>query len=257
MSKNSKRPLVILIVALIIVVACTLFFFSKKAAAPETGKTGAPTSQADTASTPSFNKKQYSTTDPTSMWVIVNKQHQLDPKDYVPSDLVFPNVPLRVPGNESMKLRSETATALEQLIASAKNAGFNLMLASGYRSYNYQVGLYGGYVKSLGQSEADKTSARPGHSEHQTGLALDVEPATKECELEQCFGTLPEGKWIAEHAYEYGFIVRYPADKIGVTGYEYEPWHLRYIGKDLAAELHAKKVTTLEEFFGVNGGTSY
>ncbi|HSX29260.1 MAG TPA: M15 family metallopeptidase [Candidatus Saccharimonadales bacterium] len=228
--------------------------FGNKAAAPKADH-GATVSQASQSST--FNKTQYSTSDPTSIWVVVNKQHALNPKNYTPANLVFPNVPLRVPGNESMQLREDTANALEALVAAAKSDGLNLMLASGYRSYNYQVGLYNGYVKSMGQAEADKTSARPGHSEHQTGLAFDLEPTNKECELETCFGDIPDGQWLAAEAYKYGFIIRYPADKVSVTGYEYEPWHLRYIGKELSAEMHKQHITTLETFFGITGGTQY
>jgi zinc D-Ala-D-Ala carboxypeptidase len=230
---------------------------SDKALAPKPAKTSTAKQPANTATTPSFNKARYSTTGPSSMWVVVNKQHQLTPKDYVPADLVYPNIPLRVPGNASMQVRQKTAAALEELAAGAKTAGLNLMLASGYRSYSYQVGLYNGYVKSIGQTEADKTSARPGYSEHQTGLAADLEPASRLCEVTACFGDTTEGTWLAAHAYEYGFIIRYPADKVPITGYSYEPWHIRYVGKELAGELHKQHIATLEEFFGITGGQSY
>ena len=204
-----------------------------------------------------FNKKQYSLTDPTSIWVIVNKQHPLNPKDYAPSDLVVPNVPLRVPGNESMEVRQVTATALEAMFAAAKTQGINLMLSSGYRSYVYQVNLYNGYVQSQGQAAADTESARPGYSEHQTGLAADLEPVSRNCEVEQCFAATPEGEWLVANAYKYGFIIRYTADKVPVTGYEYEPWHVRYVGTALSNEMHKDGIETLEEFFGVSGGQSY
>jgi len=204
-----------------------------------------------------FHKAQYSTTDPTSIWVIVNKQHPLNPKNYAPADLTFPNVPLRVPGNESMQVRKQTASALETMFADAKTAGLKLMLSSGYRSYTYQVNLYNGYVQTQGQAMADTQSARPGYSEHQTGLAADIEPSTQKCELEQCFADTPEGKWLAANAYKYGFIIRYTADKVATTGYEYEPWHVRYVGTELATEMHNKGIATLEEFFGVSGGKNY
>ncbi len=204
-----------------------------------------------------FNKKQYSTTDPTSIWTVVNKQHSLNPKDYAPADLTVPNVLLRVPGNESMQVRKPTAAALETMFTAAKTDGLNLMLSSGYRSYAYQVNLYNGYVQTQGQATADTQSARPGFSEHQTGLAADIEPSTRKCELEQCFADTPEGKWIVANAYKYGFIIRYTSDKVQVTGYEYEPWHVRYVGTDLATELHNTHVETLEEFFGISGGKNY
>jgi len=246
-----KKFLYIVVLLAIIVGAVTLVF--KK---DESGSGAKSTGQ--TANTSDgFNKKQYSTTDPTSIWVVVNKQHVLSPKDDAPSDLVVPNVLLRVPGNESMQVRKPAAAALEAMFADAKTAGLNLMLSSGYRSYAYQVNLYKGYVKTDGQATADTQSARPGYSEHQTGLAADIEPSTQKCEVEQCFADTPEGKWLAANAYKYGFIIRYTADKVNVTGYEYEPWHVRYIGKELAAELHNKHVETLEEFFGISGGKNY
>ncbi|HWT55540.1 MAG TPA: M15 family metallopeptidase [Candidatus Microsaccharimonas sp.] len=207
--------------------------------------------------TDGFNKQAYSTTDPTSIWVIANKQHALHPKDYVPKDLVIPDVPLRVPGNESMQVRQVTATAMEEMFAGAKKDGIELMLSSGYRSYTYQVNLYNGYVAAQGQATADTQSARPGYSEHQTGLAADVEPVSKNCEVESCFGDTPEGKWVAANAYKYGFIVRYPTGDEAVTGYEPEPWHIRYIGTTLSNELHRTHTATLEQFFSVKGGTVY
>lgn len=204
-----------------------------------------------------FDKTQYSLTNPTSIWVIVNKKRPLNPKDYVPADLVVPNVPLRVPGNESMKVRKVTATALETMFAAAKKQGINLMLSSGYRSYSYQVALYNGYVKTQGQAVADTQSARPGFSEHQTGLAADVEPVSEKCDVDQCFGNLPEGKWLAANAYQYGFVIRYPLNKDNITGYEYEPWHVRYVGIPLATEMHKEGVSTLEEFFDLPAAPDY
>src|SRR5690606_14648016 len=112
--------------------------------------------------------------------------------------------------------------ALEQMFMAAKNEGLSLLLASGYRSYNLQVGVYNRNVREVGQAEADIRSARPGHSEHQTGLAVDVGAASRQCEIEECFSTLPEGKWVAANAYRFGFVIRYPQNKQGTTGYVYE-----------------------------------
>lgn len=242
-------------VVIIIVLAIGGFWLLHRNSPTNNGSTNS--SNNSTSSPGGFNKTQNSLTDPASIWVVVNKQHSLNPKDYSPSDLTVPNVPLRVPGNESMQLRKVTAAALQQMFEGAKAEGLNLMLASGYRSYVYQVGLYNGYVKSLGQSSADQQSARPGYSEHQTGFAVDIEPSSKNCELEQCFGDTPEGKWLATNAYLYGFIVRYTAGNQGITGYEPEPWHIRYIGTSLSTEMHSSGVQTLEQFFGVSGGTVY
>ena len=260
--RNMKNEKVKLLIGSLLVLAgiAGIFMFSRKTNAPSISKTGSPAQPPttnQTFTTPSFDKTKYSLTDPASIWVVVNKQHPLDPKSYTPTDLVVPDIPLRVPGNESMQVRKATATALEAMFAAAKTDGLSLMLSSGYRSYNYQVDLYGGYVKTQGQATADTQSARPGFSEHQTGLAADLEPTSKTCELDVCFKDTPEGAWVAANAYKYGFIIRYTSDKTAVTGYEFEPWHVRYIGTELATELHNTNVETLEEFFGVTGGTTY
>ncbi len=205
----------------------------------------------------SFNKQLYSLIDSSSIWVITNKQHPLSPINYAPADLVVPSVPLRVPGNESMQVRAVTATALKTMFAAAAKDNISLMLSSGYRSFAYQTNLYSGYVQTQGQAAADQESARPGYSEHQTGLAADLEPVSKNCELQQCFGSTPEGQWLAAHAYQYGFIIRYAADNQNITGYEPEPWHVRYIGTALATEMHNRGIQTLEQFFNVSGGTTY
>ncbi len=244
----------ILGILVLFVLAASVLLFRHKAAAPSPSDAN---SQITTIGTNGFNKQQYSTHDPDSIWVVINKPRAIDPIDYVPIDLIASHVPQRVPGNESMQIRAAVSKALDVMFADAKQAGINLMLSSGYRSYTYQVGLYNGYVKSMGQAGADKISARPGHSEHQTGLAADIEPASRKCEIDACFADTPEGKWLAEHAYEYGFIIRYPADKVDTTGYAYEPWHVRYVGIDLANELHKTGVKTLEDFFGLPGGSNY
>lgn len=209
------------------------------------------------APTSSFDKKQYSTRDPSSIWIVVNKQHPLDPKSFSPTDLLIPHVPVRVPGNETMQLRRAAGSALENMFVEASKQGLSLMLASGYRSYNYQVNLYNGYVASSGLAQADSQSARPGYSEHQTGLAADIEPTTKKCELEQCFAATPEGQWLLANSYTYGYILRYTPSGQKVTGYDSEPWHYRYVGSQLATEIHSRQIPTLEKFFGISGGSSY
>lgn len=204
-----------------------------------------------------FNKSKLSKSNPNSIWVVVNKQRPINPKTYVPSDLVVPSVGLRVPGNESMQLRAAAAKALINMFDAATKDNINLMLSSGYRSYNYQVNLYGNYVNTQGQAVADTQSARPGYSEHQTGLAVDLRPTTGQCELDKCFGELPEGKWVAENAYKYGFIIRYPEGSESIVGYEYEPWHIRYVGVDLATNYHNTNATTLEEYFDLPPAPNY
>lgn len=205
-----------------------------------------------------FNKKQYSLTDPSSIWVIANKHNPLQPKTYAPSDLVTPDVPLRLTnGDAEMDLRKVAADALKEMFAAARQEGLNLQVSSAYRSYNYQVSLYNHYVDVQGRAIADSQSARPGFSEHQTGLAVDVEPASRKCEVEECFGDTPEGQWVAANAHKYGFIIRYPKDLQHITGYIYEPWHIRYVGTDLASEMHKQGAATLEQFFGLEDAPDY
>ena len=210
-----------------------------------------PTQQ--TASQPApkgFDKTQHDINEPGGLWWIVNKARPL-PQGYEPADLVVPNIKLRwAPIAESMHVSGTIAPSLEAMHQAMTAAGFGTMLISGYRSEKTQAELYNNYVSQSGQAEADRLSARPGTSEHQTGLVVDIGRTDSKCELEQCFGDLPEGKWLAEHAHEYGFIVRYPDGKETSVGYMYEPWHLRYVGPELAAELHAKQ-QTMEEFFGL------
>lgn len=205
-----------------------------------------------------FNKQQYSIDDPNSIWVVVNKKRPLNPKAYVPT-IVVPTIPLRLAsGNEEMHVRADMAKPLEQMVAAAKSeAGLSLMLASGYRSYNFQVNLYNTYVKQQGQNVADTQSARAGYSEHQTGLAADLEPASRTCEVETCFANTPEGKWLAANAYRFGFVIRYPENQQNITGYIYEPWHVRYVGTALATEMHNEHIGTLEAFFGLPAAPTY
>ena len=214
-----------------------------------------PTSPSPTAT--AFDKTRYSTTDPNSLWVIANKSHPLQPQDYQPSDLILPNVRQRVPGTEEMKMRATAGHALETMFAAAAKDNIKLLISTAYRSYSYQTVLYNNDVKAEGRAAADRLTARPGTSEHQTGLAVDIRAQSNKCPVEACFGTMPEGEWLAANAYKYGFILRYPKGKESVTGYEYEPWHFRYVGTYLSEEMHKTGVSTLEEFFGVSGGTTY
>jgi D-alanyl-D-alanine carboxypeptidase len=204
-----------------------------------------------------FDKTAYSLTDPSSPWVIVNKSHGLNPRSYVP-ELVIPDVSLR-PGRSpsSLKVSTLMLPQLRKLFSAAAADGASLRIDSAYRSYDYQIRVYGNIVKSSGQASADEQSARPGYSEHQTGLAVDVGSINGTCTLQMCFGLTAAGQWVAANAYKYGFIVRYPKDQMAVTGYEYEPWHLRYVGPELAAEMHRTDILTLEKFFSVSGGTVY
>ncbi|MGP4061929.1 M15 family metallopeptidase [Halobacillus sp. H74] len=186
---------------------------------------------------------------PESMTVVVNKNRKL-PGEYVPPDLTVPDVPFYFNEDHPKKqMREEAARALEELFAAAEKDGLDLVAASGYRSYDRQKEIYERNVEIYGEEETNTFSAKPGTSEHQTGLAMDVTSAEMSFKLEQSFGNTSEGEWLAEHAHEHGFIIRYIKGMKEVTGYMYEPWHLRYVGEEYSTDVHEREVT-LEEFFG-------
>lgn len=188
---------------------------------------------------------------PANILALVNKEQNL-PATYKPSDLVVPNVPFSFSETnvEKRYMRLEAAKALEQLFASARQAGIQLVAVSGYRSYERQKALFDEEVKKSGKEKAIHAVAIPGQSEHQTGLAVDISSTSAKDGLTAAFGDTKEGKWVAAHAYEYGFIIRYPKGKEAITGYQYEPWHLRYVGKK-AAKVIFEKGITLEEYFQI------
>lgn len=195
------------------------------------------------------DKKGTVASNPTSITVLVNKSIML-PDGYVPADLTEPQVAFIFSEKAEKRLmRAEAARALEQMFAAAKKDGLFLAGVSGYRSYQTQESLFNYYVSVQGEETARRYSAEPGHSEHQTGLAMDVSGSTGYCAADDCFADTPEAKWLAQHAPEYGFIIRYPKGKESITGYAYESWHVRYIGKAMAADVVAKGVT-LDEYLG-------
>ncbi|WP_335871628.1 M15 family metallopeptidase [Bacillus sp. 2205SS5-2] len=198
-------------------------------------------------------KSSFTQTKPTlaenhdSEMALINKQYFL-PNDYIPADLIEPNVPFTFEEDLPKKLLvKEAALALEEMFAAAKNENVELLAASGYRSFDQQKTLFAWYADTHGEEEANKFSARAGQSEHQSGLAMDVSSKSVAYDLTEAFGETPEGKWVATHAAEYGFIVRYPKGKEAITGYKYEPWHLRYVGKEMAREIESEGLT-LEEY---------
>ncbi|MBB6735647.1 M15 family metallopeptidase [Cohnella sp. CBP 2801] len=185
--------------------------------------------------------------EPESVTVLVNKQNKL-PDDYDPSDLVYPDVRFTFTEKiEKREMRKVAADALEKLFAAADKDDVPLAGVSAYRSFARQKSLFEAYVKKDGLEKARTYSAYPGTSEHETGLAIDVSGSDGKCAATDCFAGTKEAKWLAEHSYEYGFIIRYPEGKEDITGYKYEPWHLRYVGLDAAKEMHDKDVT-LEEY---------
>ena len=172
--------------------------------------------------------------------LIVNKTYYL-PENYTPVDSYA-----KLSDNCPNCLEKEVMEAFNEMKTETTSIGLNIYIASGYRSYNTQNYLYNNYVARDGKEEADTYSARPGHSEHQTGLAFDLNS------VNSSFANTDEGKWIKDNCYLYGFIIRYPKGKESITGYMYEPWHLRYVGKDLAEKLYNNgDWITMEEYFGI------
>lgn len=174
-------------------------------------------------------------------YLVVNKTYPL-PSTYVPTN---PQVAVTT-ANCANCLDKDAYAAYSSMKSDAAKLGLNLWIASGFRSYSYQNALYSGYVNSSGKTAADTYSARPGHSEHQSGLAFDLNTVS------ESFAQTQEGKWVNENCYKYGFIIRYPKGKDNETGYIYEPWHLRYVGVDLASKLYnGGNWTTMETYFGI------
>jgi zinc D-Ala-D-Ala carboxypeptidase len=181
---------------------------------------------------------------PGSLWWIVNGERPL-PAGYVPADLVTPDVPID-PQASSIQLSAPASAAFEAMVADAATAGFRLQLNSGYRSQEAQQELYDRSVDDYGEEVARQRVALPGTSEHQTGLSVDVGEVG--LPLDQVFGDTAASQWVQDNAHRFGFIVRYPPDKAAITGYANEPWHLRYVGTELASTLHASGLT-MEEYF--------
>jgi D-alanyl-D-alanine carboxypeptidase len=189
-------------------------------------------------------------TNPNSILVCANKHRSLG--KYVPKDLAIPDIPFPYGKHaklEKMHLRKVAVDPIENLFKAAKKDGIDLVGISGYRSYDYQVEVFARNVKQYGgdRKKANQVSAHPGQSEHQTGLTMDVSTQEIGFQLSQKLGDTKAGKWLADNAWKYGYIIRYLKGKENITGYEYEPWHIRYVGKK-AAKIIAAKGITLEEY---------
>jgi D-alanyl-D-alanine carboxypeptidase len=195
-----------------------------------------------------FNPGANSLTKANSLWVVANKQRPLNPITYKPAIGYFKGV----------QVAKVTAAALSQMAAAMlKDKAGTLLLNSGYRSYDTQVVVHDRQVKRLGLKAGEALAARPGYSEHQTGLAADVSAAGQGCTIQVCFAKTKAGKWLAANAWQYGFILRYPDGQTATTGYQFEPWHFRYVGVELATEMKSQNVTVLEKFWKLPAAPSY
>lgn len=213
---------------------------------PSPGTSAAVTTSATTAPSTAPSSTDPSIDTPGSLWWVVNPDRPMA-ADYMPPDLVTPDVPLKA-GTGATQLSAATASAFEAMVTDAGAAGHALQLTSGYRSYDQQQMLYDRFVRDFGADGAAERVALPGASEHQTGMAADV--GLVNLPDDQTFGDTEASVWVTDNAHRYGFILRYPPDKADITGYGNEPWHLRYVGIDLAGELFATDLT-MEEYFGL------
>lgn len=193
-----------------------------------------------------------------SLWVVVNKSRSLNPAKYVPQDLITPRFGELNSNPYGRKLRKDAAYAAIELAKAMKAAGKGrLVIQSAYRSYSEQQVIHDRQVTKYGLKVGEALAARPGYSEHQTGLAMDVSARSQGCQIRVCFGQTKAGSWLAANGYKYGWIVRYPNYATKVTGYQYEPWHLRYVGIELARDMHERDIHTLEQYFKLPAAPNY
>ncbi len=187
-------------------------------------------------------------TNPNDYDAVVNKKRHLS-SDYRPDDLVEANVDYAQSNLSVRPLRKEAALALERLFEDAQRDGYKFYALSGFRSYDMQVGIYKNNIAQYGsEKKANLYSAKAGESEHQLGLSMDVTTKEVGFRLTEGLGDTDAGKWLAKNCYKQGFIIRFPKGKEKITGYNYEPWHVRYVGKTLAKVIHDNDLT-LEEYF--------
>ena len=192
-----------------------------------------------------------------SEWVVVNKLRPLSPLDFEPQVRKISSSE-SLDNSRGLELRDVAATALEAMAKEMLFQGAGQMFVnSAYRSYDYQLELFVDKVEQYGEAEALVRSAKAGHSEHQTGLAVDVSVPAQGCAIMQCFGDTEAGKWIAENSWKFGYIVRYERDTTSITGYTYEPWHLRYVGTEIARMYASNGIHTLEDFWGFPAAENY
>lgn len=180
-----------------------------------------------------------------SLLIWVNQERGLPP-DFEPPDLVpVTGVPVV---NQGMFLRRIALDALREMVASARAEGLQLVVSSAYRSYQTQVSVHNYWVQVLGPARAARVSAKPGHSEHQLGTTVDLTSPRVNYQLTEGFGETPEGRWLRASAHRFGFVMSYPAGKEDITGYDYEPWHFRYVGVEVATHVYQAGIS-LEEYF--------
>jgi D-alanyl-D-alanine carboxypeptidase len=192
-----------------------------------------------------------------SQWVIVNKSRPLSPAKFTP-ELREIQSSASLDNSRNLTLRPVAAAALEQMAKQMSSEGIGrIFINSAYRSYQYQADLFVSKTKQYGLAGALLRSAKAGYSEHQTGLAVDVSVPAQGCAIMECFGDTKAGRWLAENSWQHGFIIRYEKGTTAITGYSYEPWHLRFIGKELARHYKEGNYKTLEELWQIPAAPDY
>lgn len=206
-----------------------------------------------------FNPSLHSIDKFNSPWVVVNKQRPLSYPKYVPKNLAKP--PFKYPATHNplgVQLTKDAGSAIVALAtAMANEKAGTLVLSSGYRSYVTQTAVHSRQVSRFGLAAGEALAARAGYSEHQTGLAVDVYAAGQGCQIYTCFANTKAGKWLAANAVRFGYVIRYQQNQVATTGYQFEPWHLRYVGVDLAGQMMLTKARSLEAFWKLPKAPSY
>ncbi len=217
-------------------------------APPTTAAPTTTTALPTTTTEPGFDKSQFSVDAPGSPWWMVGRDRPLT-DNYAPESLAVPNVKsAKPPSADAAKISTVATEAAAEMFAAAEQDGIRLVLLSGFRSQSTQAAVFERLKNRTSLANAEKYSARPGTSEHQTGLAMDITSLSAQCQLKPCFEQTSEAMWLLDNAYRFGFHLRYPKGMQEITGYQFEPWHYRYLGVDLATELYETSLT-MEEFF--------
>ena len=213
----------------------------------------------ETTNYQAFNPNLYSIDQASSPWVVVNKRRPLNPIDYQPANLVRPRFTDGAGVNPNrLQLAKPAAVAMKAMATAMHTAGAGILyLSSTYRSYANQTYVHNREVSRFGLAAGEHLAARPGFSEHQTGLAADVGAVGQGCLVRVCFARTKAGLWLAANAWQFGFILRYPDGATPTTGYQFEPWHFRYVGTELSTEMHNSGVKVLENFWKLPAAPSY